>query len=243
MQLRQLRILAYVFMSFGATCLVYPTSARAQVLDTTTLTAYTPLTTSINYTTYVTIGQSGSTNYGSFGPFDRACAIVVGRPSSSGNAVTRSVYVLDAGNGSPNTAALDVFTKTDTITTSGATTTDTEQFVLTQQVALSLTSQAGAVCYMAANDTSVFVSTSANSAAAMVNRTTFSVTTVTASISYTNNSAVSAITATDSGYVFVTFGIGPTSGFSEFDDQSNYLAAGQNFNFTILANTVNATTF
>jgi hypothetical protein len=72
--LRQLRILAYVFMLLDATCLVYPTTARAQVLATTTLTDYMPLTTSINYTTYVTTGQSGSTNCGSFGPFDRACA-------------------------------------------------------------------------------------------------------------------------------------------------------------------------
>lgn len=77
----------------------------------------------------------------------------------------------------------------------------------------------------------------------MVNKTTFSVTTITPSISYTNNSAVSAITATDSGYVYATFGVGPTSGYMEYDDQSNYLAEGVNFNFTILANTVTGTTF
>lgn len=239
------RLFVCLFMLSAATGLVYPTTARAQVLGTTTQTSYSPLTTSINYTTFVTTnGQFDQRNGGSFGPFDSACGIVVGKPTTSGNVVTRGVYVLDAGNGNPNTVALDVFTKTDTITTSsGGQITDAEQIVLTQQVPLSLTSQAGAVCYLAANDTSVFVSTSANSAAIMVNKTTFSATTITPSISYTNNSAVSAITASDSGYVYATFGVGPTSGYMEYDDQSNYLAEGVNFNFTILANTVNGTTF
>jgi hypothetical protein len=156
--------------------------------------------------------------------------------------MTRSVYVLDAGNGGPNTVVLNIFTKTDTITTSGGATSDTVSVVLDRQVVLPLTSQTGVVCYMAANDTSVFASTSANNVASIVDKATAAQTTI-ASYVAANNGPVTQITATDEGVVFVTFGTGSNAGFAEFDDQSNYLAAGQFFNFTVLANTVNATTF
>lgn len=55
--------------------------------------------------------------------------------------------------------------------------------------------------------------------------------------------AVTKITATTEGIVFVTFGTGPHAGFAEFDQTSKYLAAGQFFNFTVLAETLDATTF
>lgn len=232
-------LLTCAFMLIGATSLVFPASAHSAPLDANVVSSYTPLTTSVMWHAW---GKNSGQSGGNLGPFNRACAILEGAPSTNANVMTRSVYVLDAGNGNVNTVVLNVFTRTDTITTSGDTTNDAVTFALGQQVVLPLTSQAGAACYMAANDTSVFASTSANNIAAIVDKTTFSQSTV-ASYVALNNGPVTRITATDEGLVFVTFGTGPNAGFAQFDDQSNYLGVGQFFNFTVLANTVNATTF
>ena len=213
--------------------------ARAAPLDENIATSYTAFGTSINWQTSGAITPQSS---GTLGPFDRACAILEGKPHTQGDVLTRSVYVLDGGNGDPNTVVLHIYTRSDTITSSGGVTSDVETIVPRRNVVLSLTSQAGAVCYMAANDTSAFASTSANNQASIINKKTFAETTIQSFVTATD-SPVTQITAADEGVVFVTFGTGPTAGFAEFNNASQYLAAGQNFNFTVLAGTANATTF
>ena len=213
--------------------------ARSAPLDENIATSYTALGTSINWQTSGAIVPQSS---GTLGPFNRACAILEGKPHTQGDVMTRSVYVLDAGNGDPSTVALHIYTRTDTITSSGGVTSDVETIVPHRTVVLSLTSQAGTVCYMAANDTSVFASTSANNQASIINKKTFAETTIQSYVA-ANNGPVTQITAADEGVVFVTFVTGPIAGFAEFNNQSQYLAAGQNFNFTVLAGTANATTF
>jgi hypothetical protein len=231
---------ASAFALTVASSLMVTVPARAAPLDENISISYTALGTSINWQTAGAVSPPSS---GTLGPFSRACAILEGKPHTNGNVMTRSVFVLDAGNGAPNTVVLHVHTRTDTITSSGGVTSDVETIVPRRQVVLSLISQVGNVCYMAANDISVFASTSANNQASIVNKTTFAETTIQSYV--TNyNSPVTQITAADEGVVFVTFGTGPTAGFAEFNNTSqSYLAAGQNFNFTVLAGTANATTF
>jgi hypothetical protein len=213
--------------------------ARSAALDEYIVTSYTALVTSINWQTAGPINFPSS---GTLGPFDRACAILEGKPHTQGDVMTRSVYVLDAGNGDPSTVVLHIYTRTDTITSSGGVASDVETIVPRRTVVLSLTSQAGAVCYMAANDTSVFASTGANNQASIINKKTFAETIIQSYVT-TTDSPVTQITAADQGIVFVTFGTGPTAGFAEFSNESNYLAAGQYFNFTVLTDTAKATTF
>jgi hypothetical protein len=212
--------------------------AHSAALDENIATSYTALGTSINW-------QNDGTNTpqsGTLGPFDRACAILEGKPVTKGDVMTRSLYVLDAGNGAANTVVLNIYTRTDTITSTGGVKSDAETIVPRGQVVLSLTSQAGVVCYMAANDTSVFASTSINNQASIIDKKTFAQTTIQSYVT-TINDPVTQITVDVEGVVFVTFGTGPTAGFAEFNDESQYLAAGQYFNFTVLAGTENATTF
>jgi hypothetical protein len=210
---------------------------HSAALDKNIATSYTALGTSINWQNGSSTPQSGT-----IGPFNRACAIVEGKPDTKGDVMTRSVYVLDAGNGAANTVVLNIYTRTDTITSSGGVTSDVETIVPRRQVVLSLTSQAGAVCYMAANATSVFASTGINNQASIIDKKTFAESIIQSFVTATDN-PVTQITVDIEGVVFVTFGIGPTAGFAEFNDASQFLAAGQNFNFTVLAGTANATTF
>jgi hypothetical protein len=208
-------------------------------LDENITVSFTALGTSINWQTAGALQPQSS---GSLGPFKKACAILQGTPSTTGSVMKRSVYVLDAGNGASNSVVLHIYTRTDTITSNNGQISDVATIVPHHKVVLSLASAAASTCYMAANDTSVFASSSANDMASIVDKTTFVETIIQSSVTATTN-PVAQISATMEGIVFVTFGTGPTSGFAEFDDSSNFLAAGQNFNFTVLADTVNATTF
>lgn len=233
------RILTCGLALLGTSSLLLPATAHSAAADANVETVYTPRTTSINWGA---LGQNAGGSNGSIGPFTRACAIVEGQPTTSGNVTTRNVYVLDAGDGTTSNVVLNVFSKTDTLTTTSNSTSDSVAFTLSQQVTLSLASQASAVCYMAANDTSVFAGTSANNFASIINKSSLAETTVASTVTLFND-PVTQITATSEGKVLVTFGTGPNSGWALYDDQTNYLATGQFYNFTVFANTVNATTF
>lgn len=95
---------------------------------------------------------------------------------------------------------------------------------------------------MAANGTSVFASTSSNNQTSIINKKTLAQTTIQSYVTTTSD-PVTAITASAGGIVFVTFSAGPNAGFAEFNNESQYLAAGQYFNFTVIAGTQNATSF
>ena len=233
------RILTCGLALMGTSSLFLPATARSAAADANVETVYTPLTTSINW---AALGQNAGSSSGSIGPFTRACAIVEGQPTTSGNVTTRNVYVLDAGDGSANGVLLNVFSKTDTITTTGDSTSDSVAFTLSQQVTLLLASHTGAVCYMAANDTSVFAGTSASNFASIINKSSLAESTVASTVTLFND-PVTQISATSEGKVLITVGTGSNSGWAMYDDQTNYLSVGQFYNYTVFANTVNATTF
>lgn len=209
-------------------------------LDENITIAFTASPTSIKWSS---AGNLIAQSSGTLGPFNRACAILQGTPTSLGDAMTRAIYVLDAGNSTSDKVMLHVYTRTDVITASGGQSSDTVTITPKKTVPLSvLASKAGATCYMAANETSVFASTSANEEAAIVNKASFVESSISSLVTdYAD--AVTKITATSEGIVFVTFGMGPHAGFAEFSQASKYLAAGQYFNFTVLAETLDATTF
>ena len=157
--------------------------AHSAALDENIATSYTALGTSINW-------QNDGTNTpqsGTLGPFNRACAILEGKPGTNGDVMTRTVYVLDAGNGAANTVVLNIYSRTDTITSSGGVTSDVETIVPRRHVVLSLTSQAGAACYMAANGTSVFAGTSVNYQASIIDKKTFAQSTIQSYVTATDN--------------------------------------------------------
>jgi hypothetical protein len=213
--------------------------ALSATLDENIATSYTALGTSINWQV---AGVNPPTSSGTLGPFKRACAILEGKASTLGDVVSRSVYILDAGDAHPNTVVLHVYTRTDTFTTTGGVTSDLETINPLESVVLPLTSRDGAACYMAENDTSVFAGTNANNQASIINKKTFAQTAIQSYVTATGDN-VSQITASESGVVLVSFGLGSNAGFAEFDDKSHYLAAGQFFNFTVVAGTTVATTF
>jgi hypothetical protein len=189
--------------------------AHSAALDKNIATSYTALGTSINWQN----DGTSTPQAGTLGPFNRACAIVEGKPDTKGEVMTRSVYVLDAGNGAENTVVLNIYARTDTITSSGGVTSDAETIVLRRQVVLSLTSQAGAVCYMAANATSVFASTGINNQASIIDKKTFAESIIQSFVTTTDN-PVTQITVDIEGVVFLTFCTGPNARFAELNDAS-----------------------
>lgn len=212
----------------------------AAPLDENITIAFTASPTSIKWSS---AGNLVPRSSGTLGPFIRACAILQGTPSTSGDTMVRAIYVLDAGNEVSDNVTLHVYTRTDIINSSGGQLSDAVTITPKKALHLSaLVSKAGVTCYMAANETSVFASTSANQEASIVNKESFAQSSISSLVTdYAD--AVSQITATSEGIVFVTFGKGPHAGFAEYDQASKYLAAGQWFNFTVLAETLNATTF
>jgi hypothetical protein len=164
--------------------------------------------TDISWVTCGSTQQSeGCYSSGNLGPFNQACAIVVGSPSLIGpNTVLRYIYVLDTGT-TPNSVSLVVFRRTDIVTLS-------YDYGSTTQVALvPLPTQAGGTgvsCAMAANMGYIFLGTSQSPTAIRVSKSDLSVTEIGGFSPPIN---VSAVTSDAYGYVTVTFGNGFETGF------------------------------
>jgi len=94
-----------------------------------------------------------------------------GQPVTVGNTVTRSLYVLDGGSNT-SIVSLNVFKKTDTITSNS----DTVSITPSKKLTLPLTGGSNALCSMAANDGFVFIGTNASQNAVKVNKLTYSLT-------------------------------------------------------------------
>jgi len=149
---------------------------------------------------------------GSLGPFGRAGALIEGSPSTSGDTVTRHIYVVDIESGASGTGvSLYVYKKTDTVSS----TYDTTVVTLTNTVSLPLTGGSEAVCSMAANSGYLFIGTNQSPEAVEVKKSNLSVTQVGGFEPPIN---VTSITADQYGYVTVTFGgiNGGDSGFVQF---------------------------
>src|SRR5207244_5175156 len=115
------------------------------------------------------------------------------------NTVTRAIYVVDIASGTnQNEVVLDVYTKTDAITT------DFDTITVTLDRTISLPLRGGAVqTFMAANKQFLFVGTNRSTQGVEVDKRTFSVTQTGGFFPPIN---VSAITADQYGYVTVSHG-------------------------------------
>jgi hypothetical protein len=107
------RLLAATASLLSIAGLVSSTPAKAAP-DHNLAISFTALPTQINWQlTGPDVNAAGVA--GTLGPFNNACANLQGLPATSGEVMTRAVYVLDAGNAGSN-AVLYVYTRTDTIT-------------------------------------------------------------------------------------------------------------------------------
>lgn len=205
------RLLVLLSMSF-VLGLILPASAQtaAAPIDSTLFTTYSVFSGSTNVNWIVcgsTQGSSGCYGSGSLGPFGIIGAMIEGNPITQGSVVTRFIYVVDIGAGSSgNGVTLNVYKKTDTITTSF----DTVSVTLFRTVTLPLIGGSGAKSFMAANKGFLFIGTDQSPQAVEIPKNNLKVT----PISVTSGINASSITADPYGYVTVTFG--SSSGTSVF---------------------------
>jgi hypothetical protein len=185
-------------VGLGMTFSALAQAAQALPIDSTLFTTYE--SNGNNNIAWVTCGStkntSGCYGAGTLGPFNRVCAVMEGEPVTVGNTVTRSIYILDGGS-STSRVSLNVFKKTDIITTNS----DTVSITPGKKLTLPLTGGSNALCGMAANDGFIFVGTDASPNAVKVNKLTYSLTQLGG---FSPPLPVTAITANDYGYVTVT---------------------------------------
>lgn len=145
--------------------------------------------------------SEGCFGSGQIGPFGNAGALIEGNPSvnASTGTVTRALYVVDTAAGSGTSVALNVYKKTDVVTSSYDTTTVT----LVKTITLPLTGGSGAVAYMAANTGYLFIGTNLSTSAVRVQKSNLSLESIGGFSPPIN---VSSITTDKYGYVTVTFG-------------------------------------
>lgn len=227
-------VLLSTFLVLG---LGLPASAQtaAAPIDSTLFTTYNVFSgsTSVNWIVCgSTQGSSGCYGSGSLGPFGIIGAMIEGNPTTQSNVVTRFIYVLDMGTGTGgNGVTLNVYKKTDTITTSF----DTVSVTLFKTVSLPLVGGSGAKSFMAANKGFLFIGTDQSSEAVEVQKGNLKVT----PISVTSGINASSITADPYGYVTVTFGSSTgTSVFGVYAPNGGLTEDGGGTQFML--NTVNA---
>jgi len=179
------------------TAAVIPAHAQQKMPDSTLYSQYSALhSTEIDFTVCGSLPQSsGCYGGGSLGPFTNACAIVQSVPAATNlNTVVRYIYVLDTGSGSGG-FSLAVFKRTDTVS-------QTEDRIVVTRLATvplpTLVAGTSVSCMMAQNATAVYASTTQSSTAAIINRTTYAVTTIGG-----GSSTINGITADSYGYVMI----------------------------------------
>jgi len=171
-----------------------------------------------------THGWYGCYASGSLGPFGNVGALIEGNKSTSGNTVTRALYIVDVGTGSGvKSISLYVYKRVDTITPSN----DAVTVTLTKTVQLPLVGGTGASCFMAANSQFLFIGTNRSAQAVEVRKGNFAITELSEGAVGVN---VSSITADNNGNVTVTQGNGvgnpPVFGFSVFGPNGELEAEG-----------------
>ena len=198
---------------------------------TTTFSLYDH-NTQISWVTCGSTAESeGCYGSGSITGLTHACAMLEGASTTSGQTVTRNIYILDMGDTS-DAPSLKVFEMADVFTDSYVTTTIT----LYNTVQLPLTT--GGNCAMAANQGVILAGTSQSFQAAKFNLSDY---TVQAVGGFTPQLPVTQITANDAGYVLVTFGSGREtgqSGFYVYGPDGSSIESGPGMPF--LGNSLNA---
>lgn len=133
-------------------------------------------------------------------PFDYACAILQGEPSTKGNVMKRDIYVLDKRTSSTDPVQLYVYQRKDQITD----TYDTVTLTYVVTINLGITGGSKSHCSMAADQHSIFAGTDASTSAVKIDKSNFS----TYLFGDTDNSVVTGVSADDRGYICVQFSAG-----------------------------------
>jgi hypothetical protein len=100
-------------------------------------------------------------------PFDYACGVLQGAPETSGNTVTRAIYVLDKRTSSNSHVTLYVFERKDVIGTGS----DSVSATLKTSVDLNITGGSGSHCLLAGSTKYVYASTDASSKVVLMKKT------------------------------------------------------------------------
>lgn len=168
--------------------------------------------------------SEGCYGAGQLGPFGHVGALMEGDQTVTGNTVTRDIYVVDDAAGSGTGVTLDVYLKTDVVTSEY----DTSSVTLKRTVNLPLTGGAGVTTFMAANKGYLFIGTNKSTSAVALDKGAL----IPASIGgFSPPGYVAAITSNSYGYVAVTFGgnsgstgsyvYGPNGGLSQDGGSAN----------------------
>ncbi|HEY6765724.1 MAG TPA: hypothetical protein VI386_13215 [Candidatus Sulfotelmatobacter sp.] len=175
---------------------------------------------------------SGCYSSGSLGPFGKIGAMLEGNPTTNGSTVTRLIYIVDVAAGSSgNSVNLNVYKKTDTVTTSS----DTVAVTLMRTMTLSLTGGLTAQCFMAANPMFLFIGTNQSQSAVRVAKNGLATT----QLSVFSGINVSSITTDPYGYVTITWG---TSGFGVYNPSGALAEDGGGTDFMLNSTTSVSTT-
>jgi hypothetical protein len=203
-----------------------PLSAATAAPDANLYTSYY-FSTGYQTVNWIVCGSTQETEgcyeFGSLGPFGAAGALIEGNPSTNAktSTVTRYLYVVDSAAGSGTGVALNVYKKTDVVSSTFDTTTVT--FVKT--VSLPLTGGTTAICSMAANNGYLFIGTNQSPIAVRVTKSNLTIEEIGAFEPPIN---VTSITSDKYGFVTVTYGdpTGGDTGLVQFAPDGNVVGDG-----------------
>ncbi len=208
------------------------TAAAAIRPDSTLYTTYS-VAPDLESASWIVCGSTAETegcySSGSLGPFGHIGAMLEGRPTTIGRAVTRKIYVLDVASGSAtNGVTLNVYTKTDLVSD----TDDKVTVTFDRAISLPLVGGTTVVASMAENDAYLYVGTNRSTQAVSVEKHKWVVTTLGG---FSPPIPVAAITANSSGFVTVTFGApgGEFSGFQVFGPTGAFESDGGGASFVL----------
>ena len=164
---------------------------------------------------FIVCGSTGGSEgcYGSANlnpPFDYACGVLQGKPKTSGDTITRAIYVLDKRTSTTDDMMLYVYERKDVIQNSD----DSVSATLKATVDLGITGGASANCMLAGNDAYVYAGTDVSASVATVNKRSNKIGHVAGRVP---GDGLVSITADDRGYVALNF----TDSFYVVDPKGN----------------------
>lgn len=223
---------AFAILGVLAASTAFPMVAAATPPDSTLFTTYR-VATDLKSASWLVCGSKGQSegcyDSGSIGPFGQIGAMLESAPVTSGNTVSRKVYVLDIARGNNSEdVSLFVYIKKDVLTESD----DTVSVKLDKIVALPLVGGKTVTGMMAANSLYLYIGTNQSYQAVSVDKNLWTVTGVGG---FEPAIPVAAITANSYGFVTVTFGApgGEFSGFYTFGPTGALQEDGGGAEFTL----------
>ena len=210
-------------LAFGC----WSNTASAQIIIVPNYTLYTTYSVdpTHQHAYYLVCGSTqradGCFASGLLGSFGRIGAMLQGTPLTNGGSVARQIYVLDVANGpTRDVVALFVYTKTDTVTSTG------EVGVIVKpdrKFDLPLVGGKTVTHFLAGNDSYLFAGTNKSEQAVMMNKRDLQK--FSTIVAGSPLAEVAAIAADDDGYVTVVFGE-PNPSFYLYDSTGTNVEDG-----------------